>query len=309
MAYEYKGPIDASAPFGESHIKGKTAIATGGANGIGEAYVRHLVKAGGFVTIADMDEVRGKALEKELSIKFFKCNVCHWQNQLAVFRSTLSASPAGRIDIVIANAGVSGADAVHFNDLSLDEPEEPRLNVLDVNLIGALYTIKLALFYFRKQGSSGQVQDQNLILQGSLAGYTDFPGAPQYVASKYGLRGIMKSLRWSEVQFGTRTNYVAPWFVKTSILSPAEKNWLDSSGIEFAEVEDAACCVMRIASDPTINGRVFGILPRSQAAHGFLDMDVDDYKEGTLLDDLNKIAVGTNHRANVGMSEISSYRS
>ncbi|KIW29292.1 uncharacterized protein PV07_05117 [Cladophialophora immunda] len=299
MSYEYKGPVDVGAAFDESRVKGKTAIVTGGANGIGEAYVRHLVKAGAFVTVADMDEPRGKALEEELSIKFFKCNVYHWSDQLAVFRSTLSASPTGRIDIVIANAGISGGDSVHFNDLSLDEPEEPKLNVLAVNLVGALYTIKLALFYFRKQGLNGQGQDQNLILQGSVAGYIDFPGAPQYTASKYGLRGIMKSLRWSEVQFGTRTNYIAPWFVKTSILSPTAKKWLESSGTEFADVEDAARCVMRILSDQSINGRAFSIMPRSMAPHSFLDIDIDDYKEGTLLNDMNKIAVNTNHRASL----------
>ncbi|KIX99561.1 uncharacterized protein Z520_05137 [Fonsecaea multimorphosa CBS 102226] len=303
MSYTYKGPVDAGAPVDESRIKGKTAIVTGGANGIGESYVRHLVRAGAFVAVADMDEARGKVLEKELGIKFFKCNVSHWSDQLAVFRATLSASPAGRIDIVIANAGISGGDSVHFNDLSLDEPEQPKLNVLDVNLVGALYTIKLALFYFRKQSSSGPVQDQNLIFTGSTAGYMDFPGAPQYTSSKYGLRGIMKSLRWTEIEFGTRTNYIAPWFVRTSITSETAKQFLDALGTEFADVDDAGRCVMRIVSDPNVNGRAFGIVPRSMAPHGFFDIDIDDYKEGTLLNDMNKLAAAATHRSKIDPSK------
>lgn len=96
-----------------------------------------------------------------------------------------------------------------------DEPEEPRLNVLNVNLTGVLYTVKLALFYFRKQhaANKGEALDQNLILQGSLAGYLDLPGAIQYGASKYGLRGIMKNLRVTEHEHNIRVNYIAPWFV------------------------------------------------------------------------------------------------
>jgi NAD(P)-dependent dehydrogenase (short-subunit alcohol dehydrogenase family) len=97
----------------------------------------------------------------------------------------------------------------------LSEPEEPRLNILNVNLTGVLYTIKLALFYFRKQhaANKGEALDQNLILQGSLAGYLDLPGALQYSASKYGLRGVLKDLRRTEHQYNVRVNYIAPWFV------------------------------------------------------------------------------------------------
>lgn len=97
----------------------------------------------------------------------------------------------------------------------LDEPEEPRLNILNVNMVGVLYTVKLALFYFRKQHASnkGEPLDQNLILQGSLAGYLDLPGAIQYSSSKWGLRGIMRVLRRSESQHNIRVNYIGPWYV------------------------------------------------------------------------------------------------
>jgi len=102
-----------------------------------------------------------------------------------------------------------------FLTVELDEPEEPRLNILNVNMAGALYTVKLALFYFRKQHASntGEPLDQNLILQGSLAGYIDLPGAIQYIGSKWSLRGIMRSLRRSELQHNIRVNYIGPWYV------------------------------------------------------------------------------------------------
>ncbi|EXJ81264.1 hypothetical protein A1O3_07554 [Capronia epimyces CBS 606.96] len=225
--YTNQGPVSADVDFDTGGVKGKTAIVTGGANGIGEAYVRALTKAGAFVVIADLDEEEGTRLEKELgrqdthcdnaiSVKFVKCNVIIWADQLAVFKTALSSSPSGRVDIVIANAGISGADSVFWNDVEAEEPEEPKLNVLNVNLTGVLYTTKLALHYFRRQNAlnKGEPLDQVLILQGSLAGYIDLPGALQYAASKYGLRGIMKSLRRTEWEHNIRVAYIAPWLVK-----------------------------------------------------------------------------------------------
>lgn len=109
----------------------------------------------------------------------------------------------------------NSANLVCSSDDDKDEPAEPRLNILNVNLTGVLYTTKLALFYFRKQhaANKGEPLDQNLILQGSLAGYLDLPGAPQYSASKYGLRGIMKDLRRTEHAHNIRVNYIGPWYV------------------------------------------------------------------------------------------------
>jgi len=99
--------------------------------------------------------------------------------------------------------------------VELEEPEEPKLDVLNINLIGALYTVKLALHYFRRQNAlnKGAPQDALLVLQGSLAGYIDLPGALQYGGSKYGLRAVMRNLRRTEWQHNIRVNYIGPWSV------------------------------------------------------------------------------------------------
>jgi NAD(P)-dependent dehydrogenase (short-subunit alcohol dehydrogenase family) len=95
-----------------------------------------LTVASAFVVIADLDEEFGSSLEKELSgyvdaiasgglfslmmprrsVKFIKTNVTSWADQLAVFKTAVSSSPSGRVDIVIANAGISGSDTVFQND-------------------------------------------------------------------------------------------------------------------------------------------------------------------------------------------------
>jgi NAD(P)-dependent dehydrogenase (short-subunit alcohol dehydrogenase family) len=93
------------------------------------------------------------------------------------------------------------------------EPTEPSLKIVEVDLIGVLYTVNLALHYFRQQydGSQEDDQAQILILQGSMAGYLGLPGAVQYAAAKYGLRGMMKTLRSTEWRHNIRVGYIAPW--------------------------------------------------------------------------------------------------
>ena len=50
------------------------------------------------------------------SVKFIKTNVTVWADQLAAFKTAISSSPSGRVDIVVANAGISGSDGVFQTD-------------------------------------------------------------------------------------------------------------------------------------------------------------------------------------------------
>jgi NAD(P)-dependent dehydrogenase (short-subunit alcohol dehydrogenase family) len=90
------------------------------------------------------------------------------------------------------------------------EPVQPDLRIININLIGVFYTAKLAMHYFRVQ-PEGENRDRCLIIKGSLAGFLDQPGTPQYNASKFGGRGLMRSLRRTSWQQGIRVNYIAPW--------------------------------------------------------------------------------------------------
>jgi len=215
-----------------------------------------------------------------------------------MFKEAISFSPSGRLDIVVANAGISGADAIFFNNVELEEPEEPKLDILRVNMIGALYTVKLALHYFRRQKAldTGSPKDALLVLQGSLAGYLDLPGSLQYGCSKYGLRAVMRNLRTTEWQHNIRVNYVAPWFIPTAILSPVAVKTLTAAGTKFATVEDAGTAILKLASDKSIIGRSFAIVPRDQHPRGYIDVNVDDYTEGSMLYGWQKGASGALHR-------------
>ncbi|RMZ90138.1 hypothetical protein DV736_g2647, partial [Chaetothyriales sp. CBS 134916] len=290
-AYINRGPVKNDSHFDTSSIKGKTAIVTGGANGIGEAYVRRLVAAGAFVVFGDIDADAAKKVEADLkpSTKWVKCDVTKWNDQLDLFKQALAHSPNKRIDIVIPNAGIAGHDDVFETNHEKDEPEEPQLRILQTNGIGVLYTTKLALYYFRRQYAADPAasKDQVLILQGSLAGYIDLKGALQYSFTKYGLRSLMKNLRHTELEHGIRVNFIGPWFIKTNILGGGIAERLVEAGFEFATLEDTATAMLKLASDPSINGRSLAVVPRRHIETGYVDIDIDDYKEGGICKVLN----------------------
>lgn len=154
-----------------------------------------------------------------------KCDVTSWKDQLAVFKAAIANSPHKSIDIVVANAGIAGNDPVFeqgkmfqivvgmwckyltTREDDSDEPKEPNLKIININLIGVVYTSKLAMHYFGKQADHAD-RDKCLILKSSLAGYLDLLGAPQYNVSKFGVRGLMCNLRRLDRM---RVNLIAPW--------------------------------------------------------------------------------------------------
>jgi NAD(P)-dependent dehydrogenase (short-subunit alcohol dehydrogenase family) len=106
-------------------------------------------------------------------------------------------------------------------------PVKPQLDIVNVNLIGTMYTWKLAVHYFRKQPDT-QDRDRCFIITGSMVAWIDSPVCRadlyiqgkyltiiqanwQYTSSKYGLRGLMRTARRNSHEQGIRINYVAPW--------------------------------------------------------------------------------------------------
>lgn len=110
--YTYNGPVDHTIKPDLTRVHGKSVIITGGANGMGEVCVREFVKAGAFVTFADVNQERGKAIEQELNANgvtsaFVKCDIRVWEEQINMFETAKSRSPSKSVDHVIANAGIS----------------------------------------------------------------------------------------------------------------------------------------------------------------------------------------------------------
>ncbi|KAH7142122.1 short chain dehydrogenase reductase [Dactylonectria macrodidyma] len=292
--YQDNGPVAATNRVNADGLKGKSVIITGGASGLGKAYAKAFVEAGAFVTIGDYDEAAGSSAERELSpnAAFVKCDVRDWDQQVALFRTALESSPHKSIDVVIANAGIVGADDFNTQQDHTQLPSKPDLRILEVNLTGTAYTAYLALHFFRNQPQDVS-RDRCLIIKGSIAAYADQPGSPQYNMSKWGARGLFRNLRRVSWRDGVRVNFVAPWYVRTPILADKIIQYLESKDVKFATVEDCARAMIHIASEREINGRAFGIVPKEEAPQGYMDLEHDDYQEGDFLQSWQETVLAT----------------
>lgn len=294
--YKAGQAVDPSLATNTSVLKDKSVIVTGGASGLGLAYVRAFASHGAFVTFGDINATAGEKIASELgpNVQFVKCDVTSWSDQLAMFKAAVSNSPAKSCDIVVANAGIAKHDDVLSVDDG-DEPIEPNLDIMRINGLAPLYTTKLALHYFARQPESPE-RDRCLIVKASLAGYLDLPGALQYNVSKWGMRGLVNNLRRTGWQAGVRVNLIAPWFIATPIMTKESVSHIKGLGVEFALEEDAASAVVRVACDKHINGRALGIVPRRQQKEGWIDLRHDDYKEGDFMVEWQEGVLRTSHR-------------
>ncbi|ENH72180.1 15-hydroxyprostaglandin dehydrogenase [NAD+] [Fusarium oxysporum f. sp. cubense race 1] len=266
--YHISSPVNCDIDFNRDQIAGKVAIVTGGASGIGEAYVRALHSAG--VVIGDKNATAGEKLASELTrSKFVQCDATVWEDQVRLYKEAAQLSSSGKIHYVIANAGTTKEDQTFTFDGKDQEPQKPDLQVIDVNLKGALYTSKLAMHYFVSQNDTEvnkEQEDTCLILISSGAGFLDVPRSPEY----------------STFYYGSRVNVIAPWYIRTGILSKAQFDQVEKSGVELATAEDAGECALRILSDTSINGRTLFVCARKWASRGYMDLNIEDYPEGLI---------------------------
>jgi hypothetical protein len=77
-------------------------------------------------------------------------------------------------------------------------------------------------------------------------------------------------------------------YVKTNILSDETFNHVSSVGVEFAQAEDAAQCLLRSLSDRTINGHSLFVSGRKWASSGYIDLDLEDYPSNTLIHEIQE---------------------
>lgn len=295
-----------------SEVKEKSVLITGGASGLGAAFARKCAAAGAFVTIADLNRDAGMVLEAELlsknqGAKFVPTDVTSWKSQIEAFKTAIASSPSKSLDTVVAAAGIGGQifDYTTRSSDNEDDPQEPSISCINVNLFGVYYTTQLAFYYMGKNSKNtdlsgslmmpGEAKDRSgspphgihksIILVGSLAGYHSVPDRVEYTISKYGVRGILKSLRTDIEEAGLRLNIIAPTFISTPILPRDLEESLRDRGIQFAEVETAVNAMMVLATHRGIHGRAICV-----GANGNFDLrdDVEGLNAGLMLEAYGK---------------------
>ncbi|KAK9241932.1 hypothetical protein V1506DRAFT_569282 [Lipomyces tetrasporus] len=191
---------------------------------------------------------------------YLHCDVTDWQSQVNFFKQASKLSPLGGIDAVVANVGVADVKAKcnEPENLDIEDPPKPDMRVLDVNLVGVLYTTHLALFYLPRNPvsepadpnkSTSKIEesprDRHLLL-------IDF-AANLYGAAKHGVLGLFRSLRITVFPKGVRVNIICPYFVDTGILTPPGRMLLAGTNLAGSS----------LMADSRISGRSFVVGPRS----------------------------------------------
>jgi NADP-dependent 3-hydroxy acid dehydrogenase YdfG len=178
-------------------LDGKVAFVTGASGGIGAATARRLHDAGASVGLISRrgDEL---ALERGLGV------ACDVRDRAAVAEATeRTVERFGRLDIVVANAGVGAYGPF----LELD-PEQVEA-MIDVNLKGTLYTAAATLPHLIASGEG------DFVSLASVAGLRAFPGESVYNASKFGQLGFTRSLDHELRERGVRATCICPGGVNT----------------------------------------------------------------------------------------------
>jgi 2-dehydro-3-deoxy-L-rhamnonate dehydrogenase (NAD+) len=222
-------------------FKGRTAVVTGGARGIGLACAAKIAAGGGRIALWDRDMDRARqsaaALGEAIAVDVDVTSESSIAKGLATTEKQL-APP----DILIASAGITGP-----NTTVVQYPVDAWKQVIDINLTGVFLSNRAVAGGMVKRGWG------RIVNIASVAGKEGNPNASAYSASKAGVIGLTKSLGKELATTGVLVNCVAPAVVKTELFSQMTEQHIQYmlSKIpmnRFGEVEEVAEMVSWLAS-------------------------------------------------------------
>jgi 2-dehydro-3-deoxy-L-rhamnonate dehydrogenase (NAD+) len=226
-------------------LKGRNAIITGGARGIGLAIADRFLASGARCSLWDKDsdalEAASKALEGKGGVHTSVVDVTSDQDvQLAL---SADVKQFGNIDILINCAGIAGVTK-HLWELT---PAEWR-EVVETNLISVFLCCRVVVPHMLDKGYG------RIVNIASIAGKEGNPNASHYSAAKAGVIGLTKSLGKELARTEIRVNCVTPAVVKTPILEQVPQSHIDYmlSKIpmnRFGRTDEIAAMVAWLASE------------------------------------------------------------
>jgi len=225
-------------------LKGRKAVVTGGAQGIGLAIVERFLDSGATVTIWDNDralaEQTAAGLAGRGTVYVNDPDVSDWGRVQSAAARTVAEM--GGIDILCANAGIAGANASVIDT----DPAEWR-KVIDIDLNGVFNCCKAVAPVMVEAGYG------RIVNTASIAGKEGNPNAAHYSAAKAGVIALTKSLGKELAGQDIAVNCITPAAAKTAIFDQVEQYHIDYmlSKIprgRFVTVEEIASMVTWLAS-------------------------------------------------------------
>jgi 3-oxoacyl-[acyl-carrier protein] reductase len=226
-------------------LKGRVAVITGGAQGIGYAAAKRMLESGAGVVLWDIDAARLEQAKNSLrTLGVVSTAVVELTSESDVAVAVAEAvAQHGRIDILVNNAGITGG-----NGTTWELAPDVWRRVIEVNLIGPYLTCRAVVPQMLKQGYG------RIVNIASVAGKEGNPNASHYSASKAGLIGLTKSLAKELATKGVLVNAVTPAAAKTAIFETMTEQHIAFmlSKIPMArllEVGEAAAMIAWLASE------------------------------------------------------------
>jgi NAD(P)-dependent dehydrogenase (short-subunit alcohol dehydrogenase family) len=236
------------------------AVVTGGASGLGLAVARHVMAAGGRVTLLDVQEGPGQAAAASLGANagFAKCDVTSETEVNAAMETARAAM--GSINLLVNCAGVIGAGRV----LGKNGPMAGDFfsTVVQINLVGSFLCDKAAAAIMQHNTPTADGERGVIIHTSSVAAYEGQIGQAAYAATKAGVAGMTLPIARELALFGIRVCSIAPGIFGTPMLAAMPQDVQDSLG-------------KQVPFPPRLGQpREFGMLAKQIVENGMLNGEV-----------------------------------
>ena len=199
-----------------SELKGKVAIITGAASGIGLSTANLFAEHGAKLIISDVDKDNLNKLEEGLKKKGTEvfsliADVSRSEDSRKLVDKALEKF--GKLDIAVNNAGIAGVTKP-----VADYPIETWNKVVQINLSGVFYGMHYQIPAMEKTSKTASI-----VNVASILGQVGFPHASAYVAAKHGVVGLTKTAALEYSAKGIRVNSVGPAYIDTPLLDALDE--------------------------------------------------------------------------------------
>jgi 3-oxoacyl-[acyl-carrier protein] reductase len=225
-------------------LTGRSAVITGGAQGLGFAIAKRFIEEGARVVLGDLNVIATQAAATQLGsrdvVRAVRCDVTSSKDVEALVN--VAVENFGSLDIIVNNAGIT-------RDATLRKMTEAQFDeVIDVHLKGTWNGIRHAATVMREQKSG------SIVNMSSISGKVGFVGQTNYSAAKAGIVGMTKAAAKELAYLGIRVNAIQPGLIKSAMTAAMpERVWnaklaevpMDRAG----EPEEVANVALFLASD------------------------------------------------------------
>jgi NAD(P)-dependent dehydrogenase (short-subunit alcohol dehydrogenase family) len=213
----------------ESRVVNKVVIVTGASSGIGKAIALRFAQEGASVVVSSRSLPRCEEVTREIQDQGNKalavsCDVRNEEEVAKLFQQ--ARETFGEIDIVVANAGISGGSTLVEN-YKLEQWNA----VLATNLTGVFLTVREAFRFMKTKGG-------HILVISSQAGLEGYAQKGVYCAVKFGVRGLAHALGEEGRRYNINVSAICPGTVDTPIL--AATNTVCKNPLSTDAVADAA---------------------------------------------------------------------